>query len=288
VAAVVVHLVVSRLVKLPAASGLAARADTAGGGDTPGYRIPVIKLPPDGDCVDEDSRKAPLQLFNLAPGALQQVRRTMLKPIRRQPGAEIAVVLGGGLLDDGRTPAQATALRARAALELARTRPQLKVIVLSGKGAPGRLLKTTEAAAMRRVLRQHGIRRKQILLEDESLDTIGNAVLVAARHLHGLSPRRLYLITSPFHMERALFMFRHVLGGAWEVIGYPCAVAADDAGRAAGEPGGMAWAREFFAGIEPGDLAAVIARLFEYGKPYYRTLRRLRRVARRLEKRSRG
>ena len=66
------------------------------------------------------------------------------------------------------------------------------------------------------------------------------------------------------------------------------AVAADDAGRAAGEPGGMAWAREFFAGIEPGDLAAVIARLFEYGKPYYRTLRRLRRVARRLEKRSRG
>jgi len=182
----------------------------------------------------------------------------------------IAVVLGAGIQNDG-TPSYSTLLRAKAAADLAAANPNMKFIILSGRGPDARNRPVTEAEMMSNVLATEGIDRSRLLLEDESIDTIGNAVLVAARYLHEVPPRNLYLITSPFHMERSLLIFRHVLGPKWHVEPHTASPSWDDGSRAATEPGGIEWARRFFSGIKPGDLCAIIAKL-QAEKPYYATL----------------
>ncbi|TMC00158.1 MAG: YdcF family protein, partial [Chloroflexi bacterium] len=79
---------------------------------------------------------------------------------------EIIVVLGGGVLPDGKPP-------------------------------------RTEAATMADVIVAAGIGGERIFLEDESRDTIGNAIYVAERYLGALAPRPVYVVTSPFHLQRS-------------------------------------------------------------------------------------
>lgn len=197
--------------------------------------------------------------------------------------SEVAVVLGGGLHDDG-TLAEATLLRAEAAANLANLFPDMTVIVSGdGRNHKNRHLARTEAAMMADLLTQRfGIDDHRLLLEDESRDTLGNAVLVAARYLHGQNPRRLYIVTSPFHAQRSLTMFRGVLPETWPIAVHMSGKAHDDDKRAATESGGIEFGRRFFTGITPGDLKAVIQRMKEQGKPFYRTLSWLENLQREL------
>src|SRR5260370_4930459 len=123
---------------------------------------------------------------------------------------ELAVVLGGGLDPDG-TPPPAPRARAHRAAQLARERPEL-VLICSGDRQPGAPEGVpSEAAQMRDLIAGFGIATDRIVLEDESRDTLANAVLTAARYLRDLEPRPLSVITSPFHLERATETFRHWL-----------------------------------------------------------------------------
>src|SRR5262249_43154075 len=117
-------------------------------------------------------------------------------------------------------------------------------------------------------LKQQGVDESLVLLEAESVDTIGNAVLVAARYLRGMTPGTLYVVTSPFHLQRATLSFRFVLGEDWDVQGVGSEPAADDAVRATTEKGGIDWMDRTFAGITPGDLPSIIARLSEVRESY--------------------
>jgi len=185
----------------------------------------------------------------------------------------IVVVLGGGMSNDGRG-GPATILRARKAVKLAKANPTW-TFILSGDGrADPASSDLTEAQLMARILVEAGVDRSRLLLEDESRDTIGNAVLVAARYLRHLQPRTLYVVTSPFHATRALLLFRGVLGPAWDVQVAASSPARGDATRRANEPGGIDWTRRFFAGITPGDLKACIRKLIA-DRPGYATSRTL-------------
>ena len=229
-------------------------------------------------------------------------------------GCEYAVVLGSGVDAEG-VPSHATVLRAQAGIELAKARPELTVI-LSG-GGPPQLKDCTmsEASVMARLFQEQGIDR--LLLEDESRDTIGNAVLTAARHLYptmqegkaavGASacttvtaantatdtaantaaetaaeaarPKRtLFIVTSPFHMDRALLSFRGVLGPQWDIIPVTSAAAEDDTTRGANEAGGIEWTRQFYNGINAGDVPAAVARLLEVRADRYAHLAWLKQV----------
>jgi uncharacterized SAM-binding protein YcdF (DUF218 family) len=193
-------------------------------------------------------------------------------------GATVAVCLGSGTAQDG-SASETTSLRALAATALARSNPEM-TIILSGDGRKAedpalRSALKTEATIMAEILSNNGISAERLLLEDESRDTIGNAILTTARFLHGQTPRRLYIVTSPFHIKRALASFQGVLGSKWEIIAHPCAVATSDEVRGATEQGGIDWTDAFYQGITEGDLQACINRLLEKGKPYYRTLGRL-------------
>jgi uncharacterized SAM-binding protein YcdF (DUF218 family) len=180
--------------------------------------------------------------------------------------APVAVVLGGNLTKKG-TPSQATMLRALRAVELAKANPDL-IVILSGDGRTSARSKQTEAELMARILESNGISRSRLLIEDEARDTVGNAVLVATRYLKNMTPRQLFIITSPFHAERALLQFSGVLDPAWQIEVVVSKVARLDRKRGANESGGIEWTRNFLAGIQPGDLTALTARLLEQ-RPFY-------------------
>ena len=106
-----------------------------------------------------------------------------------------------------------------------------------------------------------GIGRERIFLEDQSRDTIGNAVYVAERYLAAIPPRTVYIVTSPFHLERSVETFRLVLGPSWFIVGVASAPAPDDAERAKHEPRFLMQTRAFLAGIAPGEVAPMVTKL---------------------------
>lgn len=111
------------------------------------------------------------------------------------------------------------------------------------------------------LLVERGIDRERIFLEDQSRDTIGNAVYVADRYLGAIPPRRIYIVTSPFHLERSVETFRLVLGPDWQIEGVASAPAPDDGDRAKHEPRFLMQTRAFLAGIAPGEVARMVEKL---------------------------
>ncbi len=109
-----------------------------------------------------------------------------------------------------------------------------------------------------------GIGRERIFLEDQSRDTIANAVYVAERYLGAIAPRRVYIVTSPFHLERSVETFRLVLGPGWQIEGVGSAPAPDDAGRRAHEGRFLEQTRQFLAGIAPGEVSRMSAKLRDH------------------------
>jgi uncharacterized SAM-binding protein YcdF (DUF218 family) len=187
---------------------------------------------------------------------------------------EIAVVLGGGISARGDADA-ATIARTQAAAALAHERPLL-ALVLTGRqsGLDEVTYPVSEAQWMADTLERHGIARKRMVLEEESRDTIGNAVLVAFRHLRRLEPRPLWIVTSSYHMARSVLAFAATLGAAWPIRTRTSPPARDDAFRSAAEAKFIQETSEFFDGINIGDLDAIVSRLRER-YPYYGTLGRL-------------
>ena len=168
---------------------------------------------------------------------------------------EVAVVLGGGFSADA-TPSASTVARARAAAHLAQKRPSL-AIVTSGSHGDGPAPAKSEAAIMADLIAAAGVPRERLFLEERSRDTIGNAVEVAARYLARIEPRPIYLVTSPFHLERALVSFRNVLGFAWQVQAVAAEDTDDDLKRANSETTLLQETFAFFEGIRPGDMATI-------------------------------
>ena len=168
---------------------------------------------------------------------------------------EVAVVLGGGFSEDGQ-PSASTVARARTATHLAQKRPSLAIIA-SGSHGDGPSPAKSEAAVMADLIAAAGVPRERLFLEDRSRDTIGNAVEIAARYLRGIEARPIYLVTSPFHLERALVVFRNVLGFAWQVQAVAAEDTDDDLKRANSETSFLQETFTFFEGIRPGDMATI-------------------------------
>ena len=172
---------------------------------------------------------------------------------------ELIVVLGGGMQSDG-TPAPSTLARAAAAAALAREHPDAGIIC-SGSHGVGRRPQRSEAASMAEVIVGAGIERARIFLEDQSRDTIGNAVHVAERYLAAIAPRPIYLVTSPFHLDRSVKTFELVLGSRWPIRGVPSGPVSDDPERARHEQRFLEQTRLWLADMTPGDIAGIAAKL---------------------------
>jgi vancomycin permeability regulator SanA len=173
-------------------------------------------------------------------------------------GPELAVVIGCGRKHE-------MTLRAERAAQFAHAHKGV-TLILSGDGRlSGQRI--TEAARLRRLLRKFGVDGDRMVLERKANSTIGNAVNVRELLL-GVSPRPLYVVTSPFHVPRAMLIFTRVFESEWRIQPLPCAPASDDAENAVVERD-LSLTREFFKNIKPGDLQAMKAKLTPQGKPIY-------------------
>lgn len=172
---------------------------------------------------------------------------------------EIIVVLGG---------AENTIRRAEAAAALAKERPSA-VVILSGRIGLHPYDGVAEAEMMAEVLRAAGIPEERLRVEDRSRDTIGNALLTADRFLRGLEPRPITVVTSPFHLPRALYVFGFVLGPKWPLAGHASAAGPNDVEKEKLEERFMEETQRMLAGVEPGDLEEVATRLRERWPDYY-------------------
>ena len=170
---------------------------------------------------------------------------------------EIAVVLGGGLTKDGR-PTSSTRARADAAAELAKDRDV--AVIASGSHGNGPKPARTEAELIADRMVERGTERSRIFLEDESRDTITNAAFVAERYLAALDPRRLHIVTSPFHMARSIATFALVLGPSWQLEAHPSAPGQREAEHAATEELYLGRTRALLSDLEPGDLTRIVER----------------------------
>ncbi|MCC7531741.1 MAG: YdcF family protein, partial [Candidatus Melainabacteria bacterium] len=107
----------------------------------------------------------------------------------------IAVVLGSGLEADG-SATPVTEMRAKTAADLLATKGRMKIICsgsrsLTDKGEHGQ----TEAQVMFDIIAAQGISPQRILLEDQSFDTLGNAIFTVDRYLKDKKGGTLYVVT---------------------------------------------------------------------------------------------
>ncbi|MCZ6465806.1 MAG: YdcF family protein [Alphaproteobacteria bacterium] len=79
-------------------------------------------------------------------------------------------------------------------------------LIVTG-GAIGPL--PTEAAAMRALAIEHGVPEERIILEDKATHTVENA-LYTARIMDDRDWARALVVSDPFHLPRALFLFRRL------------------------------------------------------------------------------
>jgi uncharacterized SAM-binding protein YcdF (DUF218 family) len=172
--------------------------------------------------------------------------------------SQIAVVLGAGLEDDG-GPTETTLARADAAASLARERDI--AFIVSGSHGDEPTPEHTEAYFMAERLAASGIPRSHIFLEDESRDTVANAAFVAERYLAQIAPRPLVIVSSPFHIARALAIFAMVLGPSWPLEGHLARRTGQDEAREPTETLYLGHARALLEGTTPGDIARIAARV---------------------------
>lgn len=131
------------------------------------------------------------------------------------------IVLGGGI-DSGLSAARGTPALTRhgdrmtATAILAARHPEAKVLVTSGQSA---LLQkeALEGPFMRQFLVDLGVPEDRILVESQSRNTAENAIN-ARMVAHPAPDERWLLVTSAFHMPRAVGCFRRL---GWDVTPYP-------------------------------------------------------------------
>lgn len=130
--------------------------------------------------------------------------------------ADAIVVLGGGVEEDGAlTWASCTRVAQAAEVYRAGVAPRL---ILSGRCSLGQdpEPEVTEASAMADLAVLLGVPREAMHLEEESRDTLGNAYFTRERLLEPNGWRRIRVVTSDFHLSRAAWVFRKILGGEYD------------------------------------------------------------------------
>jgi hypothetical protein len=176
------------------------------------------------------------------------------------------VVLGRGVRDDG-SLGQIARARVDSALEIFRHGVARRMIFsgrhgLTANDAPP----ATEAAAMAAYAISRGLPRKSILLEEESRDTIGNAWFVRTRFLDPNGWTSLRVVTSDFHVPRAGWVFRKVLGPGFDVAFTPVSserFGSTIAVRARDESDIAAFLAGWMSDIADGDLVAIARLIYE-------------------------
>lgn len=135
----------------------------------------------------------------------------------RTTSTDALVVLGRGVRRDGSLGLIARG-RVDRAIELFAMGVASRLIFCGHSGLLSDTpLVTTEAEAMATYARGRGLPGAAVFIEDESRDTIGNAWFLRRRWLDPNAWRSIRVVTSDFHIPRAAWLFRKVLGRDYDV-----------------------------------------------------------------------
>ncbi len=130
---------------------------------------------------------------------------------------QVAIVLGGGITSKGKLPYDPHT-RIRKAFSLYK-KGKVDTFILSGGFVHLKNKKISEAKLYEEYLFRHGVPKFRIIREEESHDTIGNAVYVKKIFLKKKLPKKATIITSQFHLKRSLEIFEYVFGSKYSFSG---------------------------------------------------------------------
>lgn len=135
--------------------------------------------------------------------------------IRPSHAADAVVVLGGGVEEGGTLPELAQRRVARG-IELLEAGIAPRMILSGRCGLRVQEPRVTEAAAMAAFARSRGVPADALLLEEESRDTLGNAYFTRELYLEPNGWKSIRVVTSDFHLSRAAWVFRKILGSDYD------------------------------------------------------------------------
>lgn len=179
---------------------------------------------------------------------------------RTQDRHDAIVVLGGTVQDDGTLTPWVRA-RVERAVEAYEAGVASRIIFSGRNGLYGPAQPAvTEAAAMSAYAQRLGLPGGAALLEEHSRDTLGNAYFVRRDFLQPNDWRSIRVVTSDFHLSRAAWVFRKVLGPRYDFsfTSAPSGFSIDELiVRAVDECRVYVFLNEWLATIEDGDEPSV-------------------------------
>ena len=185
-------------------------------------------------------------------------------------GDSIIVVLGGGVSRDGKLPPDCIR-RLEKAVELQRLTEDR--IIMSGRWTyiydytPIK----TEAQAMKECAVSLGAKPGSIIIEEKSMDTLGNAVFSKKMIEKMAGVRAVTVITSEFHLERSRYIFESVFGSSFDItlVGAKSTKSEESlAQRQQFEQKTLSVIKRIFRSLTPGD-DAELERVFDKLHPLY-------------------
>ena len=137
-------------------------------------------------------------------------------------------------------------------------------IMLSG-GLTNIRLDKTEAKVMKDYCLSRGVKESQIILEENSLDTIGNGFFTLEEVMKLPKPNLIQVVSSCYHMKRSEYIFRKCYGERYNLCFNNCyQFDRDDID----EVSSMEMAKQFFSGIRDGDIATISSRIHSMHELY--------------------
>ena len=174
--------------------------------------------------------------------------------------AGVIVALGGGITAGG-DPQPATVARALRAAALYRSGRAQRIVMSGAYGMYDPPPPRAEATAMAQIAAAAGVPPGSVTAEARSRDTIGN-IWFTKPLLGGPGGQRVIVVTSDWHMARVRYLTQVIWGPGYRVAVEPVtgeALTRPPEETACWEAGLLAVARRWFAGIRPGDAAAIAA-----------------------------
>ena len=93
-----------------------------------------------------------------------------------------------------------------------------KKIAVPGKyGQTDRHIITTHAQDMKKYLLQKGVKESHILYEEESLDTVSQAIFTKSKIVLPLKMEKIAIISSNYHLPRVKVLFDFVFGDGYKI-----------------------------------------------------------------------
>lgn len=168
----------------------------------------------------------------------------------------LVIVLGHGIDPDGKLPETAK-LSVDTGVEVFNKTNSSKML-MCGRWSYiyDYVPKKTEAQAMKEYAISLGLDGKNILIEDKSLDTMGNAFFAKkiVKRIAGLE--KITVVTCDFHVERAKYIFERIFGDGFsiEFVGSRTAYTPEQvAKRAAFEQETLKFLKKMMEGVPSGD-----------------------------------